>query len=73
MSLYKSISFADSPLVLSPSNLDALNANQNSLVLDCDLSTGSIVLNLPTIESLIVGENGNGAGGMTFYIKGTIL
>ncbi len=71
--LFKRVTSADSPLNLLASNLDAINRNQNALVLDLDISGGSIVINLPTIESLILGENNDGAGAMTFYISGTIL
>jgi len=85
--LYKSIAFADSPLTLTASSVDSLNQNQNSLILDVDITLGSIVINLPSITSLMFGTgstlNGSGTlvgggtftggGGMSFYINGNIL
>lgn len=75
--LYKRISAVDSPFSPTASTLDDLNNNQNSLVLDVDLSGGSVTLNLPSISSLLTGgSNGNtssGAGAFTFYIKGNIV
>lgn len=70
--MYKKLKATDSPVNLSSTNIDAINANQNSLVLDFDISGGSINVNLPSIQSLLFGIN-SGAGAMTFYIKGTIL
>jgi hypothetical protein len=70
---YKSLIFADSPVTLgaSGSDSDNLNWNQNSLVIDFNTTGGVIVLNLPTISSLLFATNQNsGAGAMSFYIKG---
>lgn len=76
--LYKSIAFANSPFHLTSADIDAINANQNSLIMDCDL-TLDVTLNLPSINSLLFGSNTNastvsgvGGGGMSFYIKGNI-
>jgi hypothetical protein len=85
--LYKRISHVDSPLTLTGANLDDLNSNQNSLVLDVDLSAGEVVMNLPSLTELIFGAgstlNGSGGliggggfdggGGMSFYINGNIV
>lgn len=77
MASYKRVSSVNSPLNLTASSLDALNVSQNGLALDIDLSTGNVVINLPSITSLLFGgSNGNpnsGAGGFTFYIRGTVL
>lgn len=81
--LYKSISFADSPLSLTASGVDAINQNQNALVLDINASGGAIVINLPSITSLMFGSGASlsgagalrngafvGGGAMSFYING---
>jgi hypothetical protein len=72
MLLYKRIAFADSPFNPTATQGEWINANQNSLSLDCDTTAGDIIVNLPTINSLIYGTN-NGAGGLSFYIKGNIV
>jgi hypothetical protein len=83
--MYKSVSFADSPLNLTSTGLDAINANQNSLILDINATGGAIVINLPSITSLVFGNGSrlnasgtligggtfSGGGGMSFYINGT--
>lgn len=85
--LYKSVVFADSPLSLTALTLDAINQNQNSLVLDVNTTLGAIVINLPSITSLMFGNgatlngsgalvgglNNVGAGGLSFYINGNIV
>jgi hypothetical protein len=80
---YKKITTLDSPLNLTATLLDALNINQNSLVLDID-ATGAVTINLPSITSMLFGQGatldalgvpknqtGVGAGAFSFYINGT--
>jgi hypothetical protein len=75
--LYKDISSATTPIVnLSATDIDAINANQNSLVLDLHLPV-PMTINLPSIASLLNSTNPNsapsGAGAMTFFVKGNIV
>jgi hypothetical protein len=75
--LYKDLSSATTPIVnLASTDIDAINANQNSLVLDLHLPV-PMTINLPSIASLLNSSNPNsapsGAGAMTFFIKGNIV
>jgi hypothetical protein len=75
--LYKTITPADSPVNLTATAIDAINSNQNSLVLDVSVHLGSVVINLPSINSLLNNSdsgttNAVGAGGFSFFIKGNI-
>ena len=74
--MYKKVVFADSPLTLTAPIIDGGNSNQNSLVMDFDLTGGSVILNLPSINDLLFQVNsgeGSGAGAMSFYVKGNII
>ena len=84
--LYRSLVFADSPLTLTAANLDVINSNQNALIIDANITLGTIVINLPSITSLLYGAGarlngagalttgaGIGAGGFSFYINGNIV
>jgi len=70
--MYRSVVFADSPFNPTATEGDWINTNQNSLVLDLNTTDGAIVINLPSIDSLLYGTNA-GKGGFTFFIKGNIV
>lgn len=78
--LYKKLTFADSPFTFTSAILSAINANQNSLVMDFDTTGGNIIVNLPSINSLLFASNTNastvsgvGGGGMSFFMRANIL